>query len=121
MSEWSGCALLGAFEAQHVVVLQALELDLVRECEASHLDLGAKHFLARANVIENPGFGFARDAIEETTLPLHLVGHAVPAVLFAVALGFPEAAPAALGIDGALRSTAAHVHPLPGGFRALLY
>ena len=43
----------------------------------------------------------ARDVIDQTTLPLHLVGHAVPVVLFAVALGFTTAAPAALGIGAA--------------------
>ncbi len=50
---------------------------------------------------ERHGIGpLARDAIDETTLPLHLVGHAVPVVLFAVALAGTAAAPVALGIGG---------------------
>ncbi len=43
----------------------------------------------------------ARDVIDETSLPLHLVGHALPVVLFAVALAATAAAPVALGIGGA--------------------
>ena len=51
---------------------------------------------------EAQGIGrLARDVIEETTVPLHIVGHALPVVLFAVALAPSEAAPVALGIGGA--------------------